>query len=184
MAFNISEFRANFSGLGARPTLFRVFITNPIDGSGDQKLTFTCKAASLPGANKGTIEVPYMGRKVKVAGDRTFEPWTVTIINDEDFLVRKALLKWDEAINGKETNINALSPVSGYKNVNASVVQYGKAGNAIAQYELDSIWPKDITPIELSSEQTDTIEEYQVTFEFDFWRDSNVDVSTLSRLIG
>jgi len=184
MTFNISDFRSNMSQGGARPTLFDVYITNPVDGSGDQKLTFSCKAAQLPGSTIGNIDLPFKGRKVKIAGDRTFEPWTVTIMQDEDFVVRSALERWHEAINGKESNLNTLSPTLAYKNVNATVTQYGKDGRAIRQYTFDGIYPSVIAPVELSWESTDQIEEYQVTFEYDFWRLSELDATGIARTIG
>ena len=91
MAFNINEIRSNLALGGARPSLFQIIMNNPVDAAGDAKLPFMAQAAQIPASTVGTIEVPYFGRKIKIAGDRTFAEWTVTIINDEDFLIRNAM---------------------------------------------------------------------------------------------
>ena len=85
MAFDIASFKSNLRNGGARPNLFEVEVGNPIDGSADQVFKFHCRAAQLPASTIPAIDVPYFGRQVRVAGNRTFEPWTVTILNDEDF---------------------------------------------------------------------------------------------------
>ena len=87
MSFNINEFKSQLVGGGARPTLFQVQILNPVLPNADFKVPFMVKTAQLPGSTLGTIEVPYFGRNVRYAGDRTFEDWTVTVINDEDFAI-------------------------------------------------------------------------------------------------
>ena len=88
MAFNINEIKSQLTLGGARPSLFQVTLTNPVNTSGDLKMPFMCQAAQMPASTLGTIEVPYFGRKIKIAGDRTFAEWTITITNDEDFLIR------------------------------------------------------------------------------------------------
>ena len=94
MAFNINEIKSQLVFGGARNSLFQVQITNPANGTGDLKVPFMVKAAQIPAATLGVIEVPYFGRKVRIAGDRTFAEWTVTVINDEDFLIRNAMEEW------------------------------------------------------------------------------------------
>jgi hypothetical protein len=94
MAFNVNELRSQLTLGGAKPTLFQVQLANPVNSAGDLKLPFMCKAASLPASTLGTVSVPYFGRTIKLAGDRTFEEWEVTIINDEDFLVKNAIEEW------------------------------------------------------------------------------------------
>ena len=88
MAFNINELRSQLVFGGAKNSLFQVQISNPVTSIGDLKVPFMVKASALPASTLGMIEVPYFGRKVKIAGDRTFEDWNVTVINDEDFLIR------------------------------------------------------------------------------------------------
>ena len=169
--FSVNTFKQNLSGGGARPTLFRSFITNPIDASGDFKFEFMCKAAQIPPSTLGVIEVPFQGRKIKVAGDRTFPEWTVTITNDEDFLIRNALEKWSNAINGHDSNIRQFGATSNPESMkgDGAVEQLGKNGEIIRQYVFRGLWPSDIAPIDLSFEQNDQIEEFVVTFNYDFW---------------
>ena len=104
MAFNINEIKSQLTFGGAKASLFQVQITNPINGIADLKTPFMVQAAALPESTLGTIEIPYFGRKVKLAGDRTFAEWTVTIMNDEDFLIRNAMENWMAAINSHQGN--------------------------------------------------------------------------------
>ena len=108
MAFNINEFKSQLTGGGARSNLFQVQILNPIDPSADFKAPFMIKTAGLPESTVGQFTVPYFGRQVKYAGDRTFADWAVTIINDEDFLVRNSIEAWLNAINSHDSNTRAL----------------------------------------------------------------------------
>lgn len=130
MPFNINEMRARLTGGGARPNLFEVILPFPAiandGGAASSKLTFTCKAAQLPGADINPISVPYFGRMFKVAGSRTFQEWTTTVINDEDFLVFNSLNSWMNAINTHEGNIRVAgnSPID-YQST-ADVNHYGK----------------------------------------------------------
>jgi hypothetical protein len=170
MAFNINEIRSQLTGGGARPTLFQVQITNPANNSGDLKLPFMCKAAALPTSNLGTIEVGYFGRKIKVAGDRTFDEWTVTIINDEDFLIRNAMEEWSNSINLHQQNTNAFgtSAPSAYKS-QATVQQYGKDGSILRTYNFNGLFPTNVSEIGMDWDSNDTLEEFTVTFQYDWW---------------
>jgi hypothetical protein len=167
MAFNINQFKSQLVGGGARPTLFQVQITNPVEPIADFKVPFMVKTAALPGSTLGSYVVPYFGRQVKYAGDRVFEDWPVSIINDEDFLVRNAMEAWSNAINSHDSNTRAL-PQS-YKS-NAIVTQYSKDGRALRTYVFEGMYPVAIDAIPLAWEQTDTIEEFGVTFQYDLWR--------------
>ena len=167
MPFNITDFKGNFPFDGARPNLFEVNI--PVF---DQKLTFTAKTAQLPGSTIGTIEVPYFGRTIKVAGNRTFPEWTVTIINDEDFIVRNQLEEWMARINGHESNL-AEALYSQYC-FDAEVYQYGKQGDIIKSYTFIDMFPADISPIDVSWDANDAIEEYAVTFQYQYWTSPEV----------
>lgn len=168
MAFNINDMRAQLTNGGARPSLFQVIISNPINPSADIKLPFLCKAAQLPSSQLGLIEVPYFGRKLKIAGDRTFDSWTVTIINDEDFLIRNAMEQWNNSIQLYEQNVTALSSgaPSLYKS-QATVTQFGKSGETLRTYQFNGIFPRAISAIDLAWNTTDEIEEFQVQFEYD-----------------
>lgn len=167
MSFNINEFKSQLVGGGARPTLFRVQITNPILPVADIKVPFMVKTAGLPASNLGFYEVPYFGRFVKYAGDRTFEPWTVTVINDEDFAIRNAMEAWSNAINSHDSNTRALP--QNYKS-NAIITQFSKNGTALRTYIFEGIYPESIEGITMSWEAVNQIEEFNVTFQYDLWR--------------
>ena len=168
MAFNINDIRAQLTYGGARPTLFQVIISNPVNPIADLKLPFLCKVAQLPASTLGLIEVPYFGRKLKMAGDRRFDPWTVTIINDEDFRVRNAMEQWNNYINLYQQNVTALGTgAPGFYKSQATVTQFGKAGEILRTYQFNGIYPETIAPIDLAWASVDEIEEFQVTFQYD-----------------
>jgi len=174
MAFNINDIKAQLTGGGARQSLFLVQFNNPANAAGNAKLRFMVKAASIPEARLGNIDVPYFGRKLKLAGDRVFEPWNVTVINDEDFLVRNALENWSNAINSLEGNLRSFPTASptAYKS-NATVQQYGKTGTMLREYTFYGIYPADVSTIALDWNATDQIEEFTVQFQYDYWLVSN-----------
>jgi hypothetical protein len=157
MSFSVNEFKSQLVGGGARPTLFQVQIANPILGVSDFKVPFMVKTAAIPSSNLGSYTVPYFGRQIKYAGDRTFEDWTVTIINDEDFLVRNSLEAWSNAINSHVANSRALP--QDYKS-DAIITQYGKDGTTLRIYNFQGLYPVTVT---------DTIEEFTTTFQYDLW---------------
>jgi hypothetical protein len=174
MAFNVAEFRANMIGDGARPNLFQVSLTFPTFAAGGavaaSKTTFMAKAAQLPGSTIGQVPVFYFGRELKFAGNRSFADWTLQVINDEDFAVRNAMESWMNGINSHASNLRngqATSP-SGYS-VDAEVTQYSKAGEALKTYKFVGMFPLDLAPIDLDWGSNDTIEEYSVTFAYQWW---------------
>ena len=180
MAFNISEIQSRLRGGGARPNLFEVHITNPVQSAFDTDLSFLCRAAQMPASSIGTLEVPYFGRKVKLAGDRTFAEWTVTIMNEENMSIRNAMELWSNKINGHVSNIRGLAPgsilasESGYKS-DATVTHFAKHGGPNRAYRFVGLWPSEISPIDLDWSTTDTLEEYTVTFQYDLWTSSGTD---------
>jgi len=170
MAFNVNDFRSQLQSDGARPNLFDVTLAFPtwvtLGGIALPKVTFLCKAAQLPGSTVGLAPLFYFGREVKLAGNRTYQDWSIQVINDEDFLIRNAMELWFNGINDPANNIrnpNALVLDGGY-GVDAVVNQYGKAGNVIKTYLFRGIWPMDIAPIDLDWGANDTIEEFAMTF--------------------
>lgn len=165
MAFNINEMRSQLVYGGARQNLFQVRINNPANASGDLKTPFMVQAAQIPESQLGVIPVFYFGRQMKLAGDRTFGDWTVTVINDEDFLIRNAMEEWSNRINRLERNVR---DINRYKS-NATVIQYAKDGTPIREYKFNGIFPSVISPIELDWATTDQIESFQVTFTYDYW---------------
>jgi len=174
MAFNVAEFRANMVGDGARPNLFAVTLTYPTIASNGNlagsKTTFMAKSAQLPGSSIGTVPVNYFGREMKFAGNRTFVDWSLTIINDEDFVIRNSLESWMNAINSNTSNVRALQAnrPSTYTS-DATVTQYGKTGETLKTYNFVGLFPIDLAPIELDWGSNDTMEEFQVTFAYQYW---------------
>jgi len=161
MAFNIDTFKGQIPGGGARPTLFFVELT----GAEYSQVPFMAKAASLPASTLGTIELSYFGRKVKVAGDRTYAEWSITIINDEDMLIRKGLENWHSKVNHASSNLRTMTE---YKE-DAQVHQMGKTGGIIRTYNFVGLWPSEIGAIELAWDTNDAVEEYTVTLQYDYW---------------
>lgn len=174
MAFNVAEFRSQMIGDGARPNLFSVSLTFPtlVDTGSDasRKANFMVKAAQLPGSTINQVPVFYFGRELKFAGNRSFADWTVTIINDEDFLIRNSMEKWMNSINSHGGNLrNAAAGASSGYSVDAEVFQYGKTGNELKKYKFVGMFPVDLAPIDLDWGSNDTIEEYAVTFAYQWW---------------
>jgi hypothetical protein len=170
MAFNINDIRSQLTFGGARPTLFLVQIQNPVNADANSKIPFQCRAASLPESQLGTIMVPYFGRLLKLAGDRQFQPWGVTVINDEDFKIRNSFEEWSNRINKLQGNIRDLpgSEAALYKS-QAQVVQLSKTGERIREITFNGIWPSMISDIQLDWGAQDTIQEFQVQFEYDWY---------------
>lgn len=190
----ISDFKTKLSGGGARPNLFEVSMPSFPEaisnfwssGAGGEAETFSflCKSAALPASNVNPIDVPFRGRTLKVAGDRTFDPWTVTIINDEDFKLRTAFEKWMNHINKLENSTGATNPDS-YM-TDAYVYQLGRgeklnsktsfgtsAGpttyTPLRTYKFYSIFPTNVSQIDLSYDTSDDIETYTVEFQILYW---------------
>jgi len=182
--FNISTFKTR--GLtygGARPTLFDVYLTPPAGVGADQnsqdKFRFTCRAAALPAATIQAIDVGYFGRKIKVQGDRTFADWQVTVMNDEDFLVRSMFEKWSNALNRLESNIrdpNFAMDENSYK-VDMDIIQYGKAGDVLRQYTIIGAFPTNVSEIALDWDTTNQVETFTVSFAYDYWLPTVEDVN-------
>jgi hypothetical protein len=165
MAFNINDIRQNLIGDGARPSLFEVTVANPVSSTGDSKLRFMVRAATIPGSTINPIEVPYFGRRIKLAGSRTYDNWQVTVMNDENFDVRAALEAWSSAINSAEQN---LRHTTSYRSV-AEVIQYAKTGEELRTYKFVNLFPLAISPIDLSWDNGDAVEEFSVEFAYDYW---------------
>ena len=197
---SISDFKSQLTGGGARPNLFEVSVTLPnnitsntkgfesnlqgIDGDttmDDEEFRFMCKAASLPAANVASIEIPFRGRLLKVAGDRTIDPWTVTIINDENFRFRKVFENWAQ-------NMAQYADASGLNDPNTymgqgDVYQLGRSApstqdatgagvndaRTLAHYKFVDIFPTAVSAIDLSYDTENTIEEFTVDFAVNYY---------------
>jgi hypothetical protein len=164
----VDDFKAKLRGGGARPNLFKVTINFPAVAGGDAELTsFLCEAAQLPGSTIGVIPIPFRGRQLKVAGDRTFAPWTTTIINDTDFAVRNSMERWMNSINAHSANTGLTSPIAYESDI--IVEQLDRDGSSLKKYTLRGAFPNDLSPIELSYADQDTIERFSVTFEYQYF---------------
>lgn len=182
-AFNIEAFRGEMTGDGARPNLFDCEIPGLsalVGGNSSQKFNFMCRAAQLPGSTVNAIPVNYFGRELKFAGNRTFTEWTVTIINDEDFIVRNAMERWMNFLNSHRSNVRNASRVSpSTYQQDAFISQHGKGAapagvgtsEIIKKYKFIGMFPIDLSPIEMDWGANDTIEEFAVTFAYQWWED-------------
>ena len=175
---SITAFKGKMTGGGARSNLFEVDITFPgsVGNSNilNEKVNFLVKAAEIPASNLGNIPVPYRGRVLPIAGDRTFDPWTVTIINDTDFLIRDAMERWSNSINDLQTAQGIVDPE--LYQTSADVKQLSRLGDGpgttepiLRQYRFEGIYPNVISSIPLDFGATDQIEEFQVTFNYLFY---------------
>lgn len=188
---NISQFKSKLIGGGARPNLFEVSITFPstvnqnIQNDGGtgfdaENFRFLCKAAALPTSSVASIAVPFRGRQLQVAGDRTFEPWTVTVINDENFGHRRSFEAWMQNI-AQYSDHSGLTNPSDYMG-QATVYQLGRTAagqqgegttsgpaNILAQYKFVDIFPTTVSEIALSYDSADTIEEFTVEFQLQYF---------------
>lgn len=187
----ITGFKERLAGGGARPNLFEVSIPAfPTNlgitwGQEEQRtLNFLCKAAAIPGSTINPIDVAFRGRSMKIGGDRTFAPWSITIINDEDFKLHNAFMQWMNGINKLENATGATSPSAYMKD--AYVYQLGRGADAgrfsnrnsatggavgnvgiqpLRTFKFYDIWPSEVGEIALSYEQDNAIEEYTVEFQ-------------------
>lgn len=166
----ITDFKSKLTGGGARANLFEVVLSFPDIASADtnvlDKARFLVKGANLPASNVAPLDVPFRGRTLKVAGDRSFESWTVTVINDTDFSIRSAFENWMNKINRVSDNTGETDP-SAYT-ADAFVYQLDRDGSTLRAYHFYDIFPTSIGAIPLSYE-TSTIQEFPVEFQILWW---------------
>lgn len=192
----ITAFKSKLAGGGARPNLFEVEIPSfPVAAgqnvwrTGDNQeadtFKFLCKTAQLPASNIAEIAVPFRGRTLKVAGDRTFDTWTVSVINDENFLLRNAFEAWMQGISKNSNNTGATNPGSymtyalvhqlgrgadkGIQSTSNSDSANGSAITPLKTYTFYDIFPTEVSAIDLSYDNSDVIEEFSVTFQVQYW---------------
>ena len=164
----VDDFKSKLRGGGARPNLFKATVNFPAYAGGDVELTsFLCKAAQLPASVMNVVEVPFRGRQLKIAGDRTFETWTTTIINDTDFNVRNAMERWMNGINAHSANTGLTNPVE-YE-ADLIVEQLDKDGETVKTYQFRGCFPTNVAAIDVNYETVDTIEEFTVEFQVQYW---------------
>ncbi len=167
----ITGFKSKLAGGGTRPNLFEVEIAFPnetaIDNDTKEKSRFLIKAAALPASNITPIDVNFRGRILKIAGDRTFDTWTVTVLNDVDFSIRSAFEKWMNLINKMEDNTGEQDPA--IYQPDAYVHQLDRDGSTLRTYKFHDVFPTQVSQIDLSYETTDAIEEFTVEFQVQWW---------------
>ncbi|MAI05507.1 MAG: hypothetical protein CMA07_07330 [Euryarchaeota archaeon] len=164
----VDDFKSKLRGGGARPNLFKATINFPTYAGGDVELTsFLCKAAQLPASQMAFFDVPFRGRQLKMAGDRTFEPWTVTILNDTDFSTRNAMERWMNGINGHQANTGLVNPVD-YQ-ADLIVEQLNRDGSTSKTYNFRGCFPTLVSAIDVNYETNDVIEEFTVEFQVQYW---------------
>ena len=183
-ATTIDDFKSKLVGGGARPNLFEVELVFPAalnEKDAKDKGKFLVKAANLPASNINVIDVPFRGRNLKIAGDRTFDVWTITIINDTDFMIRNAFERWMNAINKHDNATGEVTPAD-YQ-TDMTVSQLGRAPKGtpgglggidedvpiLRQYKFHGTFPTNVSAIELSYDQTDSIEEFTVDLQVQWW---------------
>ena len=183
MAFSQATFKGNLSnaGGGARPALYKV----AINYSPNNSLSFTedeallVKGAALPASNIAPISVPFRGRQLKIAGDRTFDEWTITVINDTDFAIRGSFERWMNSMSKVSDNAGNINPEDYTKD--AFVYQLGRSAVDSASqssdqnmpilrtYKFYSVFPTNVSQIDLSYDSSDAVEEFTVTLQVQWW---------------
>ena len=167
---SITDFKAKLSGGGARANQFKV--TMPFPGYAQvggeiEELAFLCKATTLPEMTIGTVEVPFRGRVIKIAGDRTIAEWSITVFNDTNFKLRNAFERWQNGINNMSDNEGLVNPAD-YQ-VDAFIDHLDRNGTTIKSYTLRGCFPTSISPIDLDMEPTDAVEDFDVSFRYLFF---------------
>jgi hypothetical protein len=164
----VDDFKSKLRGGGARPNLFKATVNFPGYAGGDVELTsFLCKTAALPASVMNVFEVPFRGRQLKMAGDRTFEPWTITIINDTDFAIRNAMERWMNGMNAHQQNTGLSNPVD-YQ-ADLIIEQLDRDGTTLKTYNFRGCFPTNVSEIAVSYETVDAIEEFTVEFQIQYW---------------
>ena len=167
---NINDFKAKLAGGGARSNQFKV--TMPFPGYAQvggeiEDLAFLCTATSIPAMTIGQVVVPFRGRQIKIAGDRTFATWSVTVLNDTNFKLRNAFERWQNGINNMTDGEGLTNPVD-YQ-VDVFVDQLDRNGNTLKSYTLRGAFPTEIASIPLNYETNDAIEDFDVTFQYQYF---------------
>lgn len=164
----INDFKSKLVGGGARNNLFQVTCNFPAYAGGNSELaSFLIKATQLPASTISPIVVPFRGRHLNIAGDRSFDPWGITIINDANMSLRNSFERWVGNINNNQFNTGLVNPAS-YM-VDMSVTQLDKSGGATKTYIIRSCWPSSISAIDLSYDSENAIEEFSVQLEMLYW---------------
>ena len=164
----VDDFKAKLRGGGARSNLFKATINFPGYAAGNVELTsFMCKGAQLPQSIIEEVPISFRGRILKIAGERSFEPWSVTVLNDTDFGTRDAMERWMNGINGHTTNVGLVNPVD-YQ-ADLIVEQLDRDGTSIKRYDFRGAFPVNIGEINLDYDTAGQIEQFEVVFAYQYW---------------
>jgi hypothetical protein len=163
---DIDSFISTVAHGGMRSNLFTVTVNSPYGDKDD--FSFKCKAATIPQKNTGVISIPYMGRDYKVPGDTTFDAWNTTVFADEQLLVRKTFEDWMDAINNAELNTSVNSNAFAHM-VNGTITTYSRDGSVANVYEIRGLFPSTIGEISLDWSTKDTVAEFPVTFNYQYY---------------
>lgn len=163
---NVNDFASQLKGGGSRSNLFKVGLISPI-GDLNEVSKYLVKGAELPGSTISPIIIPFRGRQLKISGDRTFDPWTVTVLNDTGFTIRRNLEIWMSLMNNHEDNQGVTDTDDYFTDL--TVTQLDRNGESLREYRIVGAWPSDLGPISVGFDQENTIEEYQVTFQYQYW---------------
>ena len=167
---NINDFKSALKGGGARANQFQVTMPFPgfaAVGGETRTMSFLCTATSLPGMVLAAIPVPFRGRNLYIAGDRTIDTWSTTILNDTDFAIRNAFERWSNEINAMSDNSGLENPAD-YM-VDAFVDHLDRAGQVIKSYTFRGMWPLTIAAIELTSAEAGEVESFEVVHQYQFF---------------
>ena len=191
MAFSVTEFKSNLKQGGARPALFTVVLRYPpgVTTSKIPNSQFLVKGASIPASTIGTYDVFYHGKAIHVAGDRSFDTWDTTIINDEDFGIRHTLENWMGSISNHKLNTRdkevfdtSEGDIAKYKKT-LQVTQYGTNGESLRTYNFNGAWPSALSTINLDWSTASEIEEYTCTWVYDSWSVGHIGLGSTSEVI-
>jgi len=194
MATRINNFIQNI-GQGVKPNMFSIDIQwpagglaggVPTDSAEKDLINVLCKSAALPASNLGVIEVPFRGRTVKIAGDRTFDTWTATFFNDKDMKIRSYFEQWLESMNTHEGNYSPnfipTKEADGYM-AEVRVKQLEKhgveGGQVLREYTLKHAFPTNVSQIDLAYDSNDQVEEFTVEWQYSYWTVSTPTASNL-----
>ena len=174
---NINDFKAKLAGGGARSNQFKV--TMPFPGYAQvggeiEDLAFLCRSTKIPAMNVGVVEVPFRGRNLYVAGEREFAEWTTMVFNDTDFAIRREMERWMNGINDTVNNTGATNPAD-YR-VDMIIQQLDRDDTVLHQYTLEGCFPRAIGAIELAYDTNDAIEEFEITWRYDTFRVSGINL--------
>ena len=167
---NINDFKAKLAGGGARSNQFKV--TMPFPGYAQvggeiEDLAFLCRSTKIPAMNVGVVEVPFRGRKIYIGGDRTFDEWSIQVLNDTNFKLRNAFERWQNGINNMSDNEGLVNPVD-YQ-VDAFVDQLDRNGNVIKSYTFRGMFPTTLDDIALSYSDNNSVESFTATHRYQYF---------------